>query len=64
MKDKLIQGAIGLAGVGSIEVVNTAKAIDPAQISDGLSIVSQIVILIVTLFGLFKKNKVAKNQKN
>lgn len=53
---------IGLSGAGGIEVVNQASAINPAVITDGVGLVSQIVILIVTLIGLFKKKKVTQNQ--
>ena len=53
---------IGLSGAGSIEVVDQVTSLDPAVISDGVGIVSQIVILIVTLIGLFKKKKVTQNQ--
>lgn len=53
---------IGLSGAGGIEVVNQASTIDPAVITDGVGIISQIVILVVTLIGLFKKKKVTNNQ--
>lgn len=53
---------IGLSGVGGIEVVDQAAALNPAVITDGVGLVSQIVILIVTLIGLFKKKKVTQNQ--
>ena len=53
---------IGLSGAGGIEVVDQLTALDPAVITDGVGLVSQIVILIVTLIGLFKKKKVTQNQ--
>jgi hypothetical protein len=64
MKEKIISSAIGFSGVASIQAVETANNINPETISDSLSIVSQIVILLVTLVGLFRKNKVTKNEKN
>ena len=63
MGAKFETAIIGLSGAGGIEVVNQASTINPAVITDGVSLVSQIVILIVTLIGLFKKKKVTE-QKN
>lgn len=62
INDKILTSTIGLAGVGSIEAVQVAQQVNPAVISDGLGIISQIVILVVTLIGLFKKKKVTNNQ--
>ena len=62
MGAKFETAVIGLTGAGSIEVVNQASTLDPAVITDGVGLVSQIVILIVTLIGLFKKKKVTENQ--
>ena len=53
---------IGLSGAGGIEVVDQVTTLNPAVITDGVGLVSQIVILIVTLIGLFKKKKVTQNQ--
>ena len=53
---------IGLSGAGGIEVVDQVATLNPAVISDGVGLVSQIVILIVTLIGLFRKKKVTQNQ--
>lgn len=58
MSGKIETAIIGLSGAGGIEVVNQASTINPAVITDGVGLVSQIVILVVTLIGLFKKNKV------
>ena len=63
MGAKFETAIIGLSGAGGIEVVNQASTINPAVITDGVGLVSQIVILIVTLIGLFKKKKVTE-QKN
>ena len=62
MGAKIETAVIGLSGAGGIEVVNQASTIDPAVITDGVGIISQIVILVVTLIGLFKKKKVTNNQ--
>ena len=62
MGSKFETAVIGLSGAGGIEVVNQASTIDPAVITDGVGIISQIVILVVTLIGLFKKKKVTNNQ--
>ena len=53
---------IGLSGAGGIEVVDQVATLNPAVITDGVGLVSQIVILTVTLIGLFKKKKVTHNQ--
>ena len=62
MGAKFETAVIGLSGAGGIEVVNQASTINPAVITDGVGLVSQIVILIVTLIGLFKRKKVTENQ--
>ena len=62
MGTKFETAVIGLSGAGGIEVVNQASTIDPAVITDGVGLVSQIVILIVTLIGLFKKKKVTETK--
>ena len=62
MSGKIETAVIGLSGAGGIEVVQQASTINPAVITDGVGLVSQIVILIVTLIGLFKKKKVTQNQ--
>ena len=62
MGAKFETAVIGLSGAGGIEVVNQASTINPAVITDGVGLVSQIVILIVTLIGLFKKKKVTETK--
>ena len=62
MGAKFETAVIGLSGAGGIEVVNQASTLNPAVITDGVGLVSQIVILIVTLIGLFKRKKVTENQ--
>lgn len=62
MGAKFETAVIGLSGAGGIEIVNQASTINPAVITDSVGIISQIVILIVTLIGLFKKKKVTQNQ--
>ena len=62
MKTKLQTAIIGLSGTGGIEIVDQAATLNPAVITEGVGLVSQIVILIVTLIGLFKKKKVTENQ--
>ena len=62
MSGKIETAIIGLSGAGGIEVVNQASTINPAVITDGVGLVSQIVILIVTLIGLFKKKKVTETK--
>ena len=62
MGAKFETAVIGLSGAGGIEVVNQASTMNPAVITDGVGLVSQIVILIVTLIGLFKKKKVTETK--
>ena len=61
MQGKFVNGVIGLTGVASIEGVQAVQQVNSAQISEGVGLLSQIVILIVTLVGLFKKKKVTNN---
>ena len=49
---------IGLSGAGGIEVVDQVTTLNPSVITDSVGLVSQIVILIVTLICLFKQKKV------
>lgn len=58
MSGKIETAVIGLSGAGGIEVVQQVQQIDPQTISNGLGLVGQIIILVVTLIGLFKKKKV------
>jgi hypothetical protein len=62
MKGKIVEALIGAGGIVSIEAVESVSSLTPEYVSTGVQIISQIVILIVTLIGLFRKNKVAKNQ--
>ena len=62
MEAKLGTAIIGLSGAGGIEVVGQLSSLNPDVITEGVGLVSQIVILIVTLIGLFKKKKVTQNQ--
>jgi hypothetical protein len=62
MKSKIAEGLIGAGGIVSIEAVESVSSLTPENVSTGVQIISQIVILIVTLVGLFRKNKVTKNQ--
>ena len=62
MGAKFETAVIGLSGAGGIEVLDQANTLNPAVITDSVGLVSQIVILIVTLIGLFKKKKVTQNQ--
>lgn len=54
---------IGAAGFLSSTGVQTAQAVEAVPISETVGIISQIVILVATLIGLFRKNKDGKNQK-
>jgi len=60
LEAKFQTAIIGLSGAGGIEVVDQVAALDPAVITDGVGLVSQIVILIVTLVGLVRKKKLLK----
>ena len=62
LETKFQTAIIGLSGAGGIEVVDQVATLNPAVITDGVGLVSQIVILIVTLIGLFQKKKVTQNQ--
>lgn len=48
---------IGAVGAVSTEVVTQASTFDPAPITEGVGLVSQIIILVATLIGLFRKKK-------
>lgn len=52
---------IGGAGVVTSKGVEVATSITPNDITEGAGLVVQILIAIVTLFGLFKKKKPKTN---
>ncbi len=45
------------ASAGTIEVIDQASKIEPSQLTDSVGIISQIIILIATLFRIFGKKK-------
>lgn len=46
---------IGTSGIALSKTVEIAQTLDPTTINSTIGLVSQIVILLATLFGLFKK---------
>lgn len=57
LKEKILTLATGATGAGAIEAVEVAQTFDPATVTEGVSLLSQVIILVATLFGLFKKKK-------
>ena len=57
MNSNFIKGAIGTVGMALTEVVQTTPALQPEEITTVGNIIIQIVIAIVTVFGIFKKKK-------
>ena len=60
MNDKIHQFLIGASGIGLTEVVQNSTALDPSQITTAGNLIIQLIIGIVTLFGLFKRKKNAQ----
>lgn len=54
--------AIGAVGAGTSAGVENISNLETVQLSEGASLVTQIVILIATLISLFKKKKNINNQ--
>lgn len=54
MVNDTIKGAIGTVGTLGLEAT---KHIDPNTINEGVGLIGQLLIIIVTLVGLFKKKK-------
>jgi hypothetical protein len=48
---------LGSAGVAGQEAVQVVTALDTAPITEGVGLISQIIILVATLIGLFRKKK-------
>lgn len=46
---------VGTAGAGGVEVVKTVSEMPSIPVSETVGIISQIIILVATLIGLFKK---------
>lgn len=46
-------------GIGTAEIVEVASAIDPTPIQEGATLLTQLVILVVTIINLFKRKKSA-----
>ncbi len=53
--------AIGAVGAGTSAGVENLQNIEVVDLSQGASLITQIVILIATLIGLFKKKKAVNN---
>jgi hypothetical protein len=53
--EKLSHALIGISGIGGIQLLDVIPT-DPTSISDILKIVGQLVIGIVTLWKMLKKN--------
>lgn len=49
---------VGGGGAAASEVVQAAQTFDPAPLTEGVGIITQIIILVATLVGLFKKKRV------
>lgn len=60
--DSLKPLAVGAAGFASSIGVQAVEAVEVIPISEAVGVFSQIVILVATLIGLFKRNK--ENLKN
>lgn len=57
MNDTIQRIAVGVMGAGSTEIVTQVIPPDPSTITEIGGLIVQIIITIVTLFGLFKKKK-------
>ena len=58
MNDSIQKIVVGATGIAGTQVVEVAQNLDPTTITDAGGLIIQILIAIVTLFGLFKKKKV------
>ena len=63
MKAAITKILIGSSGIGATEIVQSSLPTDPTNIVEISNILIQIVVAIATLFGLFKRKKVAKTNK-
>lgn len=52
---------IGGSGVVASKIAETSSSLSPDQITEGGSLLVQIIIAVVTLFGLFKRKKSTNN---
>lgn len=52
---------IGSVGAGATEVVEVAAGFDPAPITEVTGLISQIIILVATLIGVFREKKNVKS---
>lgn len=57
LKSKIVDATIGSSGIIATEIVQQASIVDPQEVTAIGNILIQIVIGIVTLFGLFKRKK-------
>lgn len=57
MKDTLTTAVTGVTGVVTSGVV---EHVNPDQLGEGMGLLTQIVILVATLIGLFKKKQKPK----
>lgn len=57
LKDKIVTIFTGMAGAGATEVAEKLPVFNPQTVTEGVGLISQIVILVATLVALFKKKK-------
>lgn len=48
---------IGCFGIATSEAVEVAHQLDPKTVTSTIGLVTQLVILVATLFGILKKKK-------
>jgi hypothetical protein len=64
MNDSFNKVLIGGSGLGSSAVVQEVVIPSVPEITEGVGILTQIVILIATLVGLFRKKKSSNNSNS
>ena len=61
MNDTINKIVVGATGVGASEIAQQVVSNDLTPVTEGVGLITQIVILLATLFGLFKRKKNINN---
>lgn len=61
MNDTINKIVVGASGVSASEIAQQVVSNDLTPVTEGVGLITQIVILLATLFGLFKSKKNINN---
>ena len=57
MKQSILKIATGATGIGATEVVEVVQQINPETVTETVGLIGQLVIILATIWSLFKRKK-------